>query len=101
LVFSKTPLYGVGMLAPCPTLCLLLGLEPARNQQLRPRKGFKATAPTNYSTVHYKVKIGKINCFDDVGVADVKHRPNYVTCSTYLRNNFNHMILQMQVVISQ
>jgi hypothetical protein len=36
----------------------------------------------NYSILHYRVKIGKITCFERASVADVNHRPNYITCCT-------------------
>ena len=37
--------------------------------------------PKQYSIFCYRVKIGKINCFENVGFAEVKHRPSLITCS--------------------
>ena len=47
-------------------------------------------SPPNSSTFYYRVKIGKINCFESFS-ADVKHRSNcrmYTTYSTVLQKHF-------------
>jgi hypothetical protein len=71
-IFSTIPFYRVGLIAPCSTVLLFLGLQPARNQQLQNRQSFKTTPPPP-PTFHYKVKIGKINCSDSDNVADLQH----------------------------
>ena len=34
--------------------------------------------PQNYFTLHYRVKISKINCFECISASHVKHRSNYI-----------------------
>jgi len=37
--------------------------------------------PEQFSLFCYRTKIGKINCFENVSFVEVKHRPNWITCS--------------------